>query len=603
MLNLALMKPIMWHNLPFSICDRQNSYDTPFLEILNDFKSVYPRCCKPNSDKFRNSYLPMYYNEFRDRVLWFLNLSLSGTYSYGTIMFDGLEDINGKAAVIVMFRVTSSLVSGTALLLDIVYTKDEKVDVEKYVGIIEKVMNSFQGQRYSPFTGVNWIISDIPRMRVKAKTLLASKHVGIVMIQDQAHAADLLVSDLGKLSSIEEVLSKVNSIVQALRNNRKLLSQYRDLVDVYNLELKRNKDQYGKIVRLGPPSTDIWSLRDSWELDELERNIETGSTPQTEAQQGLRIETVVPLRIERSVSEMESPPQRTAVKLKISVKTRFASTETMLEGNLRSRNVLKLLTRDPEFNRRYDGSGVANSQRRDKTLVDVIDDDGFYSSVVDVHHILRVIRRNLQVWDAENAQISEVVPATVLLDFSLGRIKTTLFLTEARKQEVFEVLRRRCKGRTADEGRSMQIRILQDAHYTAWLIDPNFCSVNVDQFLPAFERHLLMYLAGAKADKDENASKKLACTLTRLCREVHRLRDVMRKRVKNKDISESYAGHALRYWEDETPAETFLKDDVRGWPLIFNVSRVTRYRYARLHVLQRGALVIRAKFTRSNGVN
>ena len=108
----------------------------------------------------------------------------------------------------------------------------------------------------------------------------------------------------------------------------------------------------------------------------------------------------------------------------------------------------------------------------------------------------------------------------------------------------------------------MQIRILQDAHYTAWLLDPNLCPVNVDQFLPAFERHALVYLAGAKAGNDENDSKKLASTLTREYREVHRLWDVLRKGVKNRDILESCAGHAIRYWEDETPAENVLKDDV-----------------------------------------
>ena len=237
-LNLALMRAIIWHSLPFNICDRQNSYDTPSWETLNDFKSDYTRCCKPNSDKFQNSYLPMYYNEVKDRVLRLLNISLSGTYSYGSIMFDGWEYINGNALVNVTFRVTSSLVSGNAtLLLDSVYTKDEKVDAERYVEIIEKVMSSFQGQRHSPFTGVNGIVSDSAGACVKAKNALASKHVGIVMIQDQAHAADLLMSNLGTLCLIEEVLSKVNSLVQALRNNRKLLSRYRDLVDFYNVEL------------------------------------------------------------------------------------------------------------------------------------------------------------------------------------------------------------------------------------------------------------------------------------------------------------------------------------------------------------------------------
>ena len=92
--------------------------------------------------------------------------------------------------------------------------------------------------------------------------------------------------------------------------------------------------------------------------------------------------------------------------LKNPVKTRFASAETMLESYLRSRIVLMQLIRDAEFNRLYDGSRVANREKRDKTFVEVIDDDGFYSKVVDVHHILRVIRRYLRVWDAENAQIS-----------------------------------------------------------------------------------------------------------------------------------------------------------------------------------------------------
>ena len=59
-LHLALLKAIIWHNLPFSICNRKNTYDTPFFEMLNDFKPDSPRCCKPNCDKFRNTYLPMY---------------------------------------------------------------------------------------------------------------------------------------------------------------------------------------------------------------------------------------------------------------------------------------------------------------------------------------------------------------------------------------------------------------------------------------------------------------------------------------------------------------------------------------------------------------
>ena len=215
-------------------------------------------------------------------------------------MFDGREDINGSAVVNVMFRVTSSLVSGTAtFLLDSLYTRDEKVDAEKYVEIIERVMSSFQGQRHSAFAGVNGIFSDRAQACVKAKTLLASKHVGMVMVQDQAHAADLLMSDLGKITWVEEVLSKVNNIVQALRSNRKLLSRYKDLIDVYNADLKRNKHRYGSRVRLGPPATDVWSQIDSWELDELENFFETGSASQTEAQQVLHSEPVGRAHMER----------------------------------------------------------------------------------------------------------------------------------------------------------------------------------------------------------------------------------------------------------------------------------------------------------------
>ena len=256
-------------------------------------------------------------------------------------MFDGWKDINRSAVVNVMFRVTSSLVSGTAtFLLESVYTRDEKIEAEKYVEIIERVMSSFQGQRHSAFTGVNGIVSDSARACVKAKNLLACKHVGLVMVQDQAHVADLLMSDLGKITRVEEVLSKVNNIVQALRSNRKLLSRYKDLIDAYNADLKRNKDRYGSRARLGPPATDVWSLIDSWELDELEKNFETGSASQTEAQQVLHSEPVGRAHMERHLSEIVIPPQRTAVTLKKPVMTRFASAETMLEGYLRSRHAL-----------------------------------------------------------------------------------------------------------------------------------------------------------------------------------------------------------------------------------------------------------------------
>ena len=75
---------------------------------------------------------------------------------------------------------------------------------------------------------------------------------------------------------------------------------------------------------------------------------------------------------------------------------------------------------------------------------------------------------------------------------------------------------------------------------------------------------MLVYLAGAKAGKDENGRKTLALALTRLYQDVHKLWDIIRKGLKNRVILESYAGHALRYWEDETPAETVMKDDVSG---------------------------------------
>lgn len=53
-----------------------------------------------------------------------------------------------------------------------------------------------------------------------------------------------------------------------------------------------------------------------------------------------------------------------------------------------------------------------------------------------VHHILRLFRRFLRIFDAESAWIYEVLPFILKLERDLEKFPVTAFLTAERKAEV-----------------------------------------------------------------------------------------------------------------------------------------------------------------------
>jgi len=125
-----------------------------------------------------------------------------------------------------------------------------------------------------------------------------------------------------------------------------------------------------------------------------------------------------------------------------------------------------------------------------------------------VHRVLRLFRRYLRVFDSDESVISDVVPETLKLESDLGKLNLSEFLTEARKSELLSVLRWR-ENVLLDA--SVKVRLVEDVHYAAYLLDPNLCSFDVSPFisrLSALARRYAKANGALDANVKELMSKK-----------------------------------------------------------------------------------------------
>lgn len=174
----------------------------------------------------------------------------------------------------------------------------------EYVRIIERVMTEYGGLRR-----ICGVASDSARACVNARDSLSRKYRGLIGIQDQAHVANLLMKDIGKLAFVKDVLDKVNMLAVETKGKRKLLHFVKE-------EIKRENQRIRK--------EDQSNVRSNYHI--------------------MPPDTLHPQRL-------FPPLRKTAVMLRNPAATRFASFSDTLEAFIRTRRVLVSVIAAPEFER------------------------------------------------------------------------------------------------------------------------------------------------------------------------------------------------------------------------------------------------------------
>ena len=97
--------------------------------------------------------------------------------------------------------------------------------------------------------------------------------------------------------------------------------------------------------------------------------------------------------------------EKSAVMLRRSSKTRFASHESVLEAFLRTRHILNDIVGTPEFSQNFfDARNVSDRERRARYR-DTIESGSFFRQVWEVHNTLRLCRRYLRKFDSDEGRI------------------------------------------------------------------------------------------------------------------------------------------------------------------------------------------------------
>ena len=173
------------------------------------------------------------------------------------------------------------------------------------------------------------------------------------------------------------------------------------------------------------------------------------------------------------------PTPATAVMLCKPVKTRFASIESTLPAYIRTRLVLLGVVQSQDFCLNlWTATNAAGREKRSQ-FISILESQVFLAKLQDLHRIFSLIRRYLSVFDSDDAKISDVVPKTIALGLELQQIPVTSFLTAERRDEVLAKFR---KGQNGPLDASIKVRLLEDIHFAAHLLDPHRCPRDIDPY-------------------------------------------------------------------------------------------------------------------------
>lgn len=239
------------------------------------------------------------------------------------------------------------------------------MDSNAYAGLVKSVLSEYGGMENSvPFPGT------LRKCCVNAHNALMSTNLKRIGVQDQVHAADLLMKYLGKTESIQTAIEKVCDVGRETRKNRKFLARIRANVFAFN-----------KTIRGRCPNNNSPTM--------------LGGLPEV---------------------------LKTAFMLCKASRTRFASHESVLEAFPTTRNILVDILGAPEFIENiFDPRGSRDRARRTK-YKDKIESISLFRQVRELHNVMRLCRRHLRKLDSDEGRVYDVVREAIALQTELENI-------------------------------------------------------------------------------------------------------------------------------------------------------------------------------------
>ena len=423
-----------------------------FMQAIRLFRPGYVRDFMPTRASISGRYLNLYYESLEGMLHDTINRILSK--GFATIVFDGLEDNTSRSIVNVLLRVEGHTANyRRTYFLESVFTGADRIDSSAYVKLVESVM-----QKYGGMDRICAITSDSAHCCVNERNALMATYPKLFGVQDQAHAADLLM----RIPWISSILEKVADVSREKRKKRKLLACIRERIVAYNSKIAQN------------------------ELNGTERT-DPGFLPEL---------------------------KKSAVMLRRSSKTRFASHKSVLEAFLRTRHILNDVVGTPEFSQHFlDARNVSDRGRRARYR-DNIESGSFFREVREVHNILRLCRRYLRKFDPDEGRIYNFVRETIALQQELEALPLTDFLTLSRRAEVVSVFMRRMNGTNLMAGGKSQlsrikVTLLQDVHFSAHLLDPSQAPENDAPYLMRLHKHMCAYARAYRGSTEADFRREL----------------------------------------------------------------------------------------------
>lgn len=154
-------------------------------------------------------------------------------------MFGSSEDVNGSPMTNVLVRITGASRSTIkTFFLDTVYSGTERNNAEYYVKVATKCISDWKS-----FDKVAGIVIDNTGSVKNARELMMSTYPRLVASQHQAHVADLLMSDIGEIPWISEVIRTFSGLAFFYRKHRRVKESLLQRIGKYNAEIRRRTGQ------------------------------------------------------------------------------------------------------------------------------------------------------------------------------------------------------------------------------------------------------------------------------------------------------------------------------------------------------------------------
>ena len=209
-----------------------DSKKTKFYKTIRLLRPGYAESHFPSRKVLSGRYLDAYFGKTKRKVEAVVSKGLRK--GYGTLIFDGWEDVTGASVVNILLRTDQGTdLTRKIIFLDSVFTGVERMDSDAYARLIEGVMSRFGG-----LSRICAVTSDSATACVNAKSAIMTAYPFVVSVPDQAHLADLLMKDIGKVPWVKHILDKVAVIAKETRGKRKLLARLKENIEAYNAKIR-----------------------------------------------------------------------------------------------------------------------------------------------------------------------------------------------------------------------------------------------------------------------------------------------------------------------------------------------------------------------------